>query len=526
MIEFFFFCSSFGRRCRIRRRRPSSNLNLPQTSSTSSFSFSFSTPPPPPPSPGIVARLPHWLAPNLITLSGLALLVLAYLGTVFQCLDMRGDGAPRWVFAGMGLATLAYLHLDCLDGKQARRTASASPLGQLFDHGCDALCVHLLLVGIAPTLDVGFVPWSYGGQLAVAGPWLAAHWEEYHCGEMLYGNGFWGVTEANYTLVALHFVSAIFGPAMWSRNVVDVAPASLVRAAEKGLALLLRPYAFFASKRGAAVVAGKGLLLKPLTLALGRLGLSTSTQTSSLALASSFLSSLRINDLLLACIGGCGVLQITTQLWRVYALDSGKRLPRNERGNKELGLRAATKHLAQLALVVLVGVVSMGKNFYFFVSLSVSLGARRRRKEKKRKREKKNSLKKKKNPEKISKNRRAPPSPGPLRAPLPRRLRRLRPGLRPGSHQADHGPHEQGALRGGLVAAGAAVRRRGAFRPQPGPRERRKHFLSSFRDQPRRRRRFQPLGDLGRLPPLRHGRDPRDVRVPRDPLPDDRRRES
>lgn len=27
---------------------------------------------------------------------------------------------------------------DCMDGKQARRTGSSSPLGQLFDHGCDA----------------------------------------------------------------------------------------------------------------------------------------------------------------------------------------------------------------------------------------------------------------------------------------------------------------------------------------------------------------------------------------------------
>lgn len=33
------------------------------------------------------------------------------------------------------MACLAYLHLDCLDGKQARRTSSSSPLGQLFDHG-------------------------------------------------------------------------------------------------------------------------------------------------------------------------------------------------------------------------------------------------------------------------------------------------------------------------------------------------------------------------------------------------------
>lgn len=28
--------------------------------------------------------------------------------------------------------------MDAVDGKQARRTKSSSPLGQLFDHGCDS----------------------------------------------------------------------------------------------------------------------------------------------------------------------------------------------------------------------------------------------------------------------------------------------------------------------------------------------------------------------------------------------------
>ena len=37
------------------------------------------------------------------------------------------------------LSVFAYVNLDCMDGKQARRTGSSSPLGQLFDHGCDAL---------------------------------------------------------------------------------------------------------------------------------------------------------------------------------------------------------------------------------------------------------------------------------------------------------------------------------------------------------------------------------------------------
>ena len=52
--------------------------------------------------------------------------------------------APRWVFFLGGFAVLAYLHLDCIDGKQARRTKSSSPLGQLFDHGKTflLLCIY------------------------------------------------------------------------------------------------------------------------------------------------------------------------------------------------------------------------------------------------------------------------------------------------------------------------------------------------------------------------------------------------
>ena len=46
------------------------------------------------------------------------------------------------------LSVVLYVNLDCLDGKQARRTRSSSPLGQLFDHGCDALSVGLLMDGV------------------------------------------------------------------------------------------------------------------------------------------------------------------------------------------------------------------------------------------------------------------------------------------------------------------------------------------------------------------------------------------
>jgi phosphatidylglycerophosphate synthase len=35
--------------------------------------------------------------------------------------------------------TRRYQNLDALDGKQARRTGNSTPLGELFDHGCDAI---------------------------------------------------------------------------------------------------------------------------------------------------------------------------------------------------------------------------------------------------------------------------------------------------------------------------------------------------------------------------------------------------
>jgi hypothetical protein len=47
-----------------------------------------------------------------------------------------------------------YQTLDAIDGKQARRTGTSSPMGELFDHGCDSVsngkgnngfnCVHLI----------------------------------------------------------------------------------------------------------------------------------------------------------------------------------------------------------------------------------------------------------------------------------------------------------------------------------------------------------------------------------------------
>lgn len=62
---------------------------------------------------------------------------------------------PSWVYWGLGIGIFVYQTLDAIDGKQARRTNSSSPLGELFDHGCDAVTCGLLVLSILLTLDVG-----------------------------------------------------------------------------------------------------------------------------------------------------------------------------------------------------------------------------------------------------------------------------------------------------------------------------------------------------------------------------------
>mmetsp|Transcript_30711 Transcript_30711/g.45784 ORF Transcript_30711/g.45784 Transcript_30711/m.45784 type:complete len:468 (-) Transcript_30711:608-2011(-) len=87
---------------------------------------------------------PITVAPNTITLFGFGWMMVSYCIIWYYCPNLNealegGSGAvPGWIFLFNCIAMLVYQTLDNMDGKQARRTGSSSPLGLLFDHGCDA----------------------------------------------------------------------------------------------------------------------------------------------------------------------------------------------------------------------------------------------------------------------------------------------------------------------------------------------------------------------------------------------------
>ncbi|XP_050841205.1 choline/ethanolaminephosphotransferase 1 isoform X3 [Serinus canaria] len=92
----------------------------------------------------LVGRVPAWIAPNLITIIGLLINILTTLLLVCYC-PTATEQAPPWAYIACACGLFIYQSLDAIDGKQARRTNSSTPLGELFDHGCDSLSTDVRL---------------------------------------------------------------------------------------------------------------------------------------------------------------------------------------------------------------------------------------------------------------------------------------------------------------------------------------------------------------------------------------------
>lgn len=154
---------------------------------------------------------PLWMPPNMITLMGFMFLLLsALLGYIYS---PRLDSAPpRWVHFAHGLLLFLYQTFDAVDGKQARRTNSSSPLGELFDHGCDALACTLEALAFGSTSMCGRSTFWWLVMSTVT--FYGATWENYftHTLTLPVVNG---PTEGLMLIYLAHFFTAIVGAEWW-----------------------------------------------------------------------------------------------------------------------------------------------------------------------------------------------------------------------------------------------------------------------------------------------------------------------
>ncbi|KAK2569327.1 Cholinephosphotransferase 1 [Acropora cervicornis] len=151
----------------------------------------------------LVEQLPLSLAPNTITVSGLAI------------------NAPWWAFVLNAVGLFVYQSLDAVDGKQARRTNSASPLGELVDHGCDSVSIVCMVLSTNIAVQLGTEPWwMFFISFMATFIFYCAHWQAYVSGTLRFGKI--DVTEIQLAGIIIFFMSAIFGGKVWSSQGTSV----------------------------------------------------------------------------------------------------------------------------------------------------------------------------------------------------------------------------------------------------------------------------------------------------------------
>ncbi|KAK3421774.1 choline/ethanolaminephosphotransferase 1 [Eucalyptus grandis] len=157
---------------------------------------------------------PLWMPPNMITLTGfLFLLISALLGYIYS--PQLDSPPPRWVHFAHGILLFLYQTFDAVDGKQARRTNSSSPLGELFDHGCDALACAFEALAFASTAMCG--RYTFWFWVISAVPFYCATWEHYFTNTLILP-AINGPTEGLMMIYVSHFFTAIVGAEWWAQQ--------------------------------------------------------------------------------------------------------------------------------------------------------------------------------------------------------------------------------------------------------------------------------------------------------------------
>ncbi|CAH9128873.1 unnamed protein product [Cuscuta epithymum] len=157
---------------------------------------------------------PLWMPPNMITLTGFLFLVTsALLGYIYS--PKLDSPPPRWVHFAHGLLLFLYQTFDAVDGKQARRTNSSSPLGELFDHGCDALACTFESLAFGSTAMCG--PATFWFWFISVVPFYCATWEHYFTNTLILP-AINGPTEGLMLIYLAHFFTALVGAEWWAQQ--------------------------------------------------------------------------------------------------------------------------------------------------------------------------------------------------------------------------------------------------------------------------------------------------------------------
>ncbi|RNF25985.1 putative choline/ethanolamine phosphotransferase (CEPT) [Trypanosoma conorhini] len=165
----------------------------------------------------IVNLVPMTVAPNAITLTGFLIGISSSILVMFYYFFYDAV-YPAWVWYYAAAALFIYQTFDAIDGKQARRTKTGGPLGELFDHGCDAFLTPLVQVNLCCALNLPswmtFVYCTMSSMIL-----FGAIWEQFSTGtlDLGYING---PTEGICAACVMFIITGLYSNSIWDTTVL------------------------------------------------------------------------------------------------------------------------------------------------------------------------------------------------------------------------------------------------------------------------------------------------------------------
>ncbi|CCW63283.1 unnamed protein product [Phytomonas sp. EM1] len=130
----------------------------------------------------VVGLIPMTVASNMITFIGFIVGLSSSIPVLYYYY-IQNAVYPSWVWYYAAASVFFYQTMDAIDGKQARRTGTSSPLGELFDHGCDAFLIPPLQMNVV--LMANMPPWmTFSYFLLSSLALFASIWEQYSTGTL------------------------------------------------------------------------------------------------------------------------------------------------------------------------------------------------------------------------------------------------------------------------------------------------------------------------------------------------------
>mmetsp|Transcript_37502 Transcript_37502/g.73327 ORF Transcript_37502/g.73327 Transcript_37502/m.73327 type:complete len:392 (+) Transcript_37502:88-1263(+) len=155
----------------------------------------------------------HWTAPNSLTFVGLLCMVVPSVVVMYTSHDLLSP-SPRWAYLATAAGIFGYQILDELDGKQARRTGSSSPLGELFDHGCDAVSTFVTVAACLCVCQTDYTSAAFAAYLSATMAFQGAHIQTYYKGRLFFG--LVDVAEAQWSGILMNLACGLIDPNFFS----------------------------------------------------------------------------------------------------------------------------------------------------------------------------------------------------------------------------------------------------------------------------------------------------------------------